>query len=116
MLKRITMISTIVVVVLAFYIAAQYGEPQSTTFLEAVDRAGEYSDEAQAPKVLIVCSIVGIDNDRLLCEDRKATSFSVEYTGKPPNVPFTVGQTVRFVGHVHDGDQPYFHATQVFEQ
>jgi hypothetical protein len=113
-LKRIVIIATVICVPVAFYVASQYSELKTLTFADAMANSEASADEDKAPKVIIMSSITGTEGERLICEDRTGTQFPVEYTGKPPTNPFSVGQTVEFVGHVHGGEQAYFHATQVF--
>lgn len=114
MLKRIIIVATIVLVPLAFYVASQYGSLESVTFEQAIKRSEHASSEEQAPKMIITSTILRQEADRWLCEDRYGVQFSVEYTGKPPDKPFTEGSSVDFVGHVHGTTPPYFHATQVY--
>ncbi len=114
MLKRIIIVAAIVLVPLAFYVASQYGELPKSTFQQAIAASTSQDESDPAGKVMITSSITGTSGDRLVCEDHTGQQFHVEYTGKPPATPFIAGQTIDFVGHVHGGEMPYFHATQAF--
>ena len=47
-------------------------------------------------------------------EGRKQnTIFKIEYTGKDPLPTFTQAFPVSVFGHVHNGEPPYVHASQI---
>lgn len=116
MLKRIIIVATILLVPTAFYVASRYGELESVTFEQAIARSADASDEDQAPKQIVTSSIVGTDGNYYVCEDRSGKQFNVQYTGEPPSIKLLPGATVDFLGHVHTGETPYFHATQVYQR
>lgn len=116
MLKRIIIIAAIILVPTAFYVASQYGEVKTVTFAQAVEQSTTETEGDQAPKALIPGLIAEVGQDKISCTDQVGVPFLVEYTGKPPNKPFTPGMRVHFVGHVHGGTDPYFHATQAYIQ
>ena len=116
MIRKILILGSLVIVPIAVWYASQYGQPDSVTFNEAIERATTSSESEQAPKVVIDAKIVACDSDHdLQCQDARGTIFRVEYTGSAPNPPFATGQRHRLLGHVHDGGSPYFHATQRFD-
>jgi hypothetical protein len=117
MLKKILIIAVIIGVPLGIYIASRYGELTPVSFAEA-RKTVAVSESDQAPKVLIISTIVDATRapSELLCTDPSGVPFRVQYTGSTPDEPFTSGRVVRFVGHVHDGGEPYFHASQVYGQ
>ncbi len=116
MIRKILILGSLVIVPIAVWYASQYGQPDSVTFNEAIERATTSSESEQAPKVVIDARIVACESDHdLQCQDARGTVFRVEYTGSAPTTPFTAGQQHRLLGHVHDGASPYFHATQRFD-
>ncbi|NQW29511.1 MAG: hypothetical protein HQ472_03250 [Ignavibacteria bacterium] len=118
MLKKIIIISAVVLLPIAFYFAAMYGTVDKTTFAGAVKMSSESVSEDQAKKVEVDVVIVSAKtaSDKLLCTDSDDAQFYVDFTGSEPHSPFKDGQKVRFVGHVHGGETPYFHASQVFSE
>ncbi|KAB2895339.1 MAG: hypothetical protein D8M52_02320 [Chlorobi bacterium] len=114
MLKRIIVICTIILIPAAFYIAWHYGEAASVDFATATQIASTADENDQAPKVVIVATIASIAGSKMECTDKAGVPFVIEYTGETPQYPFKVGAVMRFVGHVHGGASPYFHATQVY--
>jgi len=117
MIPRIIMVSAIITVPLAIWYAGQYGQPEEVSFEQAIRKATSSSESEQAPKVVINVEITSVESEHdLLCTDASGSTFKVEYTGSKPNVAFSSGQRVRLLGHVHDGSEPYFHATQRFDQ
>ena len=114
MLRKIIIGSLIILLPIAFYVASQYGDIETVTFEEAIETTVTNVEGDQAPKVIVVTTLVSADQDNLLGEDRLGRGFRVNYTGSEPESPFAAGQTVRFVGHVHVDSEPYFHATQVY--
>lgn len=116
MLKRIILVATIVLVPTAFYVASQFGRLDEMTFSQAVAQTTSDDESDQAPKALVACTIVSLTSDTMNCTDSDGASFNVDYTGKPPDTPFASGMRVHFVGHVHGGADPYFHATQAYIQ
>ena len=114
MLRKIIIAAVIVLVPLAFFLASTFVNIETVTFKEAMNVSSEEQEGDKAPKVVIVTSLTQMGQGIMVGEDREGTAFRVDYTGSPPDVPFAPGQTVRFVGHVHGGEEPYFHATQVY--
>lgn len=118
MLKRIIILAFVVGIPLGVWIASTYGQLAEVTFAVACDEHTAGVEGDQAPKVIIVSRILNVNEapDRITCADPTGATFRVQYTGTMPDVPFAVGQIMRFVGHVHDGHDAYFHATQVYAQ
>ena len=118
MLKRIIIIAALVGIPLGVWIASTYGQLKEVTFAVASSDHASGVEGDQAPKVIIVSTIVRATEapERIACTDQTGVAFRVQYTGNAPEVPFADGQVVRFVGHVHDGHDPCFHATQVYAQ
>jgi cytochrome c-type biogenesis protein CcmE len=118
MLKRIIILAAIVGIPLGVWIASTYGQLTEVTFAVASSDHASGVEGDQAPKVIIVSTIVNAAEapERIACTDHTGAAFRVQYTGSTPDEPFANGQVVRFVGHVHDGHDSYFHATQVYAQ
>lgn len=118
MLKRIIILAAILGIPLGVWIASSYGQLQEVTFAIASSDHASGVEGDQAPKVIIVSTITSATEapERIACRDQAGAAFRVQYTGSTPDVPFADGQVVRFVGHVHDGHDSYFHATQVYAQ
>lgn len=116
MLRKVIIISLVLVVPLAFYIAAQYGQLPEVSFSEAITKTVTEVEGDQVPRVIVVSTIQQVGGADLVCTDAVGQSFNVNFTGSEPKVPFIPGQTVRFVGHVHGADPYYFHATQVYSR
>lgn len=116
MIRTILILGAVIVIPVAVWFASQYGQPDSVSFVEAIERSTTSSESEQAPKVVIEAKIVSCESDHeLLCRDIRGRDFHVDYTGSTPTQPFAAGQLHRFLGHVHDGASPYFHATQRFD-
>lgn len=116
MIRTILILGAVIVIPVAVWFASQYGQPDSVAFDEAIKRSTTSSESEQAPKVVIEANVVACESDHdLQCQDVRGTVFRVEYTGSAPTQPFAAGQQHRFLGHVHDGASPYFHATQRFD-
>ena len=116
MLRKIIIGAVIILVPIAFYIASQYGDIETSTFVEAIETTMTNVEGDQAPKVIIVTTITRMDGHEMIGEDRLGRQFRIDYTGSEPDDPFAGGQVVRFVGHVHTGPDAYFHATQVYAE
>lgn len=116
MLRNILIVASLIIIPLGLWIASTYGQLAEVTFEHATETALSGGESDQAVKVLIVCTVVDATGapSSLICQDTTATHFKVDFTGKPPEIPFNNGTVVRFVGHVHGGNQPYLHATQVY--
>ena len=116
MLKKIIIGAAIICIPLVFYIASVYGQFDTVTFQGAIKAATSSMEGDQAPKVIVFTEILERNGHDLRGRDTDGTEFRVDYTGSEPIEKFELGQTVRFVGHVHGDKQPYFHATQVYEE
>ena len=117
MLRRIILIAAIIGIPVAFYFAMQYGEKEAVTFDQAIATAAGQSEQEQSAKVLIRTTITQTQGEQLFGEDRTGHRFRIDYTGSEFESPFQIGETYRFVGHVHgSGTDAYFHATQVYEE
>ena len=114
MLKKIIIGAVIILVPSAFYVASQFGDIDSVAFDEAIETTVTKVEGDQTPKVLVVTTITSSNEDGLTGTDESGREFKIDYTGTPPEIPFVIGQRVRFVGHVHIAEEPYFHATQVY--
>lgn len=119
MLRRIILLAALVGIPVAVWIASTYGQLQDVPFARAMEIAATASDAEQAPKVLIVTTITSLAHHQadglMRGTDRDGTTFAIDYTGTPPETPMAVGDRYMFVGHVHGGTPPRFHATQVYE-
>ena len=115
MLKKIIIITALIAIPTSIWIASTYGQLKVVSYKEA-QQTETNSESDQAPKVIIVSTIIDASQapSKIACVDGTGAPFSAQFTGTTPESPFSAGQTVRFVGHVHGGEAPYFHATQVY--
>jgi hypothetical protein len=104
MIRNIILIASVIVVPLLFWYAKQYGDIQSITFQKAFSSSEQSADTEQATKVKIDATII-IDSEN--------TIFKIEYTGKDQLPTFTQAFPVSVFGHVHNGEPPYVHASQI---
>ena len=121
MLKRIIIIALIVLLPFIFWYATQFGALQSVSFATAMKMSEQASDVEQAQKVKIDC-LYTVKEDghnheghegHLYARDLQGTIFKVEYTGKDPLPDMKEGSEISFYGHVHGGDEPDVHASQL---
>jgi hypothetical protein len=121
MLKRIIIIALIVLLPFIFWYATQFGALQSVSFATAMKMSEQASDVEQAQKVKIDC-LYTVKEDghnheghegHLYARDLQGTIFKVEYTGKDPLPDMKEGSEISVFGHVHGGDEPYVHASQL---
>lgn len=119
MLRSIIVVAAVIVVPIGVYVASKYGTMEPVTFARARVTAASSTESEQAPKALIPVTIVLTPEQSgtgmIVAKDSEGTEFNLSFTGSEPTEPLAPGTSVRFVGHVHDGPQPYFHATQVYE-
>lgn len=124
MLRRLIIIAAVICIPLGVYVASTYGTLTEVTFAQAAATAESATEGDQAPKVLVRITIVNpLDTDQedggeqapILARDAAGKEFHLSYTGSAPAAPFSAGQELRFVGHVHGGLTGYFHATQVYQ-
>ena len=115
MLKKVIILTAIIAIPLSIWIASSYGQLKEVSYKEAQSTETK-SESDQAPKVIVVSTIIDASQapSKIACIDATGAPFSAQFTGTSPESPFSAGQTVRFVGHVHGGEAPYFHATQVY--
>jgi hypothetical protein len=112
-IRTIVIIGAVLCIPVIIYMALQHGQPPAVTFAEAVVRTQHTSESDPASKVLVEAEIVAVESAKdLTAKDSSGEVFRVEYTGSEPDRPFSAGAMFRFVGHVHGGDAPLFHATQ----
>jgi hypothetical protein len=119
MLRAIIIIAALVVIPLGFYVASTFGTLEPTTFNRARITAASSTEGEQVPKALVPVTIIltteQSGSGMLVARDSEGVEFNLSFTGSRTSVPLVAGTSVRFVGHVHDGPNPYFHATQVYE-
>jgi hypothetical protein len=121
MLKRIIIIALFLLLPFVFWYAMQFGALQSVSFATAMKMSEQSSDVEQAQKVKIDCVYTvkddGHDHEghegHLYAKDLQGTIFKVEYTGKDPLPEMNEGKEISVFGHVHGGEEPYVHASQV---
>lgn len=121
MLKRIIIVALIILLPLIFWYASQFGALQSVSFAAAMNMSEQASDVEQAQKVKIdgffTVKDDGHDHDghegHLYARDLQGTIFKVEYTGKDPLPEMKEGSEISVFGHVHGGEEPYVHSSQV---
>lgn len=121
MLKKIVLLSLVIIVPVAVYMGIQYGQMKSVVFSEAVQMAAGHDDAEKAPKVLIRGQIVGAAANpvtrsengwEFTLRDASMTDFSVVYTGEEMALQHM--QTIAIAGHVHgSGETAYFHASEI---
>lgn len=122
MIRNIILIACVIIVPLLFWYAKQYGDIQSITFQKALSSSEQSADTEQATKVKIDATII-IDESHPLdtstgiiyAKDSENTIFKIEYTGKDPLPAFTQAYPVSIFGHVHGGEPPYVHASQIIQ-
>lgn len=116
-MRKLIIGSALVFIPLGVWYAYEYGRPVEVSFSEAIIRATTSSESEQAPKVVIVARVLAVVSDHdLTCSDARGKVFRIEYTGAAVPQGFVTNQVHKFLGHVHDGNEPYFHATQRFDQ
>ena len=120
MLRKIIIVSSIVIVIFAIWYAMQFGTLQSVPFNTAMKMSEQSSDTEQAQKVKIDAEVMISDEFPLenntghfFARDKQGTIFKVEYTGKDPLPVMKEGVEISVFGHVHGGEEPYVHASQV---
>ena len=120
MIRNIILIACVIIVPLLFWYAKQYGDIQSITFQKALLSSEQSADTEQATKVKIDATIIIDENHPLdipsgiiYAQDSENTIFKIEYTGKDPLPTFTQAFPVSVFGHVHNGEPPYVHASQI---
>lgn len=117
MLKRIIIIALILLLPFVFWYAMQFGALQSVSFATAMKMSEQSSDVEQAHKVKIEGVYTHVeteDHEGLFhAKDMQGIIFKVEYTGKDPLPNMNEGSEISVFGHVHGGDEPYVHASQV---
>ena len=121
MLKRIIIIALFLLLPFVFWYAMQFGALQSVSFATAMKMSEQSSDVEQAQKVKIDCVYTVKDDGHvhegheghLYAKDLQGTIFKVEYTGKDPLPEMNEGREISVFGHVHGGEEPYVHASQV---
>ena len=120
MQKRIILIALIVLLPFIFWYAMQFGELQSVSFATAMKMSEQSSDVEQAQKVKIDAVYTIVESSgheshegHLYAKDQQGTIFKVEYTGKDPLPVMKEGVEISVFGHVHGGEEPYVHASQV---
>ena len=95
------------------WFAIRYGVPETVTFSGAVQKATTSQEGDMAPKIVVTAMITSLEP--LRARDEAGQEFSLEFTGKQPDGGLRQGTAYRFVGHVHGGSPPTFHATQVYD-
>jgi len=120
MQKRIILIALILLLPFTFWYAMQFGALQSVSFSTAMNMSEQSSDVEQAQKVKIDAVYTIVENDghehhegHFHAKDQQGTIFKVEYTGKDPLPSLKEGIEISVFGHVHGGEEPYVHASQV---
>lgn len=114
MIRTIIIAGTLLSIPVIVFLAIQYGQPPSVPFAGAIERTQHTSESDPAAKVLVDVVIVDArDLASISASDNTGTEFTIQYTGSTPQRPLQSGMRARFVGHVHGGDTPIFHATQV---
>lgn len=117
MLRWSIIIGAVIVIPVVVVLALRHGSLQEVTFAQAIQIATSSTEGDTAPKVIVRATIESehFEHEKEgTCVGDDGTSFQVSYTGGAPDVPLTAGATVKFVGHVHGGPTPTFHATQVY--
>ncbi|MFN8361988.1 MAG: cytochrome c maturation protein CcmE [Candidatus Kapaibacterium sp.] len=118
MLRKIIILTLVIGLPIVIYVALQHGQVQTVSFKKALAESSQKSDSEQSTKVKISAGVV-IDEQHpykpgeFFVVDPESTLFPVSYTGADPIGELKNGQSVQVYGHVHGGETPYFHASQV---
>lgn len=121
MLRAIIIVLTLVTIAVTGYLMTVSVALPTPTFKKAVEEAGESSSEDMAKQVKIITYALVDDKhpatpQEFFCVDSEGTVFRVNYTGQEVLSPFKNGEAVDVVGHVHGGEEPYFHAKQILSK
>lgn len=117
MLRWSIIIGAVILVPVVVFLALRHGSLQEVTFAQAIEIATSSTEGDAAPKVIVRATIESehfAHEKEGTCIGNDGMRFTVSYTGGSPDVPLTAGSSVKFVGHVHGGPTPSFHATQVY--
>jgi hypothetical protein len=113
-IRKLILTGALISIPVIIYLAMQYGQPPTVSFAEAIEKTQHTSESDPASKVLVDVVIVdATDMAAITATDNTGRLVSIQYTGSAPQRPLQSGMRSRFVGHVHGGDTPIFHATQV---
>ncbi len=118
MLRKIILTSLIIGLPIVVYIAMQYGQIPSVSFKKALESGNQKAESEQTSKVKIQAGMV-IDAEHpfkpeeFYAVDAEGAVFLVSYSGNEPLGELKNGKSVEVFGHVHTGNPPYFHASQV---
>lgn len=113
MLRKVILVLVFVGLPAGIWFAIRYGIPETVTFSGAVQKATTSQEGDMAPKIVVTAVITSLEP--LLARDEAGEEFALEFTGKQPDGGLRQGTSYRFVGHVHGGSPPTFHATQVYD-
>ena len=120
LLRIITIVATVCTVAVSGYFMTIYTSLPTPTFNKAILEATGQGSEEQAKKIKIISAAV-IDSDHpftpqeFYATDTEGTTFRVNYTGNDPLPTFKNGEAIDIIGHVHGGEMPYVHASQVIK-
>jgi hypothetical protein len=118
MLRKIILTLIIIGLPIVVYIAMQYGQIPSVTFKKALEDGSQKSDSEQNTKVKVQAGMV-IDGEHpfkpeeFYAVDTEGTVFMIGYTGSEPLGELKSGKPIELLGHVHKGNPPYFHASEI---
>lgn len=114
MIRRIILIGWALSIPIIVYLAVYHGQPPNVTFSEAIEKTQHTSESDPASKVLVDVELLDVTRlAEIEAKDKAGRVFRIEYTGTEPVRPLAPNTRARFVGHVHGGEPPIFHATQV---
>jgi len=118
MLRKIILTSLIIGLPIVVYIAMQYGQIPSVSFKKALESGSQKTESEQNSKVKIQAGVV-IDQEHpfkpeeFYAVDAEGTVFLVSYTGGEALGELKNGKSIEVLGHVHSGNPPYFHTSEV---
>ncbi len=104
------------------YIAFQFGQIPTYTFVEAMQYSELQEEIEQAKKVEVLVTVLISEKYpfqvpesmfTFFAQDKNGKILPVSYTGKDPLPNLSNNQSIIVFGHTHGGGTPYFHATQV---
>ncbi len=117
MIRRIIVIGAVLCIPVIIYMAVYHGQPPHVTFSQAIDKTQHTSESDPASKVLVDVELLDVTRlTEIEAMDNAGRVFRIEYTGSEPERPLAPNTRAQFVGHVHGGEPPIFHATQVLLQ
>lgn len=120
LLRVLFIVATLLTVAVSGYFMTIHTSLPTPTFNKAILEATGQGSEEQAKKIKIISAAVidaehPITSQEFYAIDTEGTTFRVNYTGNDPLPPMKNGEAIDIIGHVHGGEVPYVHASQVIK-